>query len=312
MPEPLEMPRDAGNGQREQAIDFSEFDPFREGPPKTDAPDEPENEPEDTDGDEGEGQPPPAQTTQPDDPVYEIPGAGQIRASEIKNLLASRQSLSQLQSQLQQERTELEGAYTSLQGAMYLQELLSNPKIRDGLQALVLDTFKEGADTLPASDGKADDFLRDTGLRPVHVSPEIQALLQKVEGMEAREARRDVEDLRADLAKENPDIVTAEFWASVKQQAKTLYSDPKSMETFGIRELRLVAENMLRAETAKRLQAAQKPAKPQLEKGVRLVQGNSTRKGVTQPRLKDPRKMTDNELIDEFVNTPGMTVEAED
>lgn len=307
MPE-LEVPDDPI--KESDAIDFSDFNPFPEEEPggETPAGETPAGE---TPGKGEGGEPPPAKQTETpppgnEDPVLDIPNYGQIRASEVRTLLASQELFSNLQEEketLQAERQRLDEQSSGLSEAIQVQGLLNFPAVRRAMQQAIGQLFASGDGVDPAQDGKANEFF--DGLPPKlkdsipHEQPKPQED-PRIEELERFKTTTEVNTLFAQLHSGDPEVVDQPFVDQVMDRALDMYRD--APDALGIRELRLIAENMIatkkaqsRSDDAEIAEAIRK-----LPPGTRVVPGGGHRSAVTKQEPKDPRKMEWSELQDEL------------
>jgi len=288
-----------------EAIDFNELDLYAEGESSSDS-----SESEAGEGGDApppsppKGEPPATPPAQTDDPIYEIPSLGQVRASEIRNLWASRDQFSRIEEERQrltQERERIESESRTLSEAIQMRDLLNFPAVRTRFQQAMGELFGSG-NVDGTRDDQGEQFFQQLPpqLKPSTPSEQKPPEDPRIAELMARETRRDINDLFGELHRDNPEIVTQQFADQVMDVALEMYrEDPDAL---GVRELRIIAGDALKAaklSASGRDEQEIAQALKNLEPGTRVVTRAGGRASAEPPQ-KDPRKMEWSELEKEL------------
>lgn len=260
------------------------------------------------------GSPPPAAgQLGADDPVYEIPGVGQVKASQVRGLLAQRSAYESVRSErerIEADKTALLQGRQEVEEAAHLRKLLDFKPFRDKVQQALSEFVGSpelsgttpdgrGSEILQALRGPKDEELASLKSKLAHVE-------EFVSQVEEREALGQVNQVLEDYAKRYPEIITEEFKVRAIDGALETYSD--RADFFRVSDFKSYVGNMIQevgmetiVEKAKAEALGTLANKPS---GARVVRGNSTRTSA-KPQLTDPRKMDWKDLQAEIAKGIG-------
>jgi ATP:corrinoid adenosyltransferase len=247
----------------------------------------------------------PAATEVANDPVYDIPGVGQIKASDIRGLHAQSavyQNIQQEQADTKAERERIEALANDYSEAIEIQKLLDYKDVREAFQRTLGELFSQGDGINPVPDGKASEFaqaLKGTTAEKTDLDPATQAKIQEMENqlatIQSREDSLRVDQMFSGYAEKYPEIVNQEFKDRATDAAIAAYANQP--DNLGMREFELVVQRELlgaiqsKAANAAAMVEALKDQPP----GTRVVTGHGTRPAAT-PKPKDATKMEWSEL----------------
>ncbi len=316
MPEPLEEPTATTENTPEGAVDLeAQADSFDalELYGETQEPETPEVTPETTPKEEVQETTPVEQT--PVDPIYELEGYGQIRASQMRVALASQEKYSDIEQEmvkLDAERGRLDSFRSENANAIQMVSLLEIPALRDAVQKGIADVLTGNPELDVKPDGQGQKFFENLPQQLQTQPPPDPEPSAEVQELLAFKAKTEINEYLTEIHTKHPEIVTDDFAKLMVNQTIELYGEEKDSDIMGIREVRLVGNALLNARIAESGLNDREvvEALGKLPAGAVVVTGGGSRAAVTQAELQDPRKMEWGELERELGDDLYTEVEA--
>lgn len=204
--------------------------------------------------------------------------------------------------ELDARKRELDQREQSLETERRIKNLLRYKGFREEMQALIQRASQDPEFDWGRKD-LSDDGVRETvkGFkddRLDEIKPVIDRMAAKLAEIEQVEERGALNAMRDDFKSTFGDVVTDEEWSAVERKTLSVYGDKISREAV---ELMAFKHFSKKGVTAKANSATEKvkSALAAQPKGTRIVNAATTAKQA-KPKLPDPRKMTDADIIREM------------
>lgn len=223
----------------------------------------------------------------PEDPVFDVPGLGQIKASQVRGLMAQKatfESIRQEKERLESRAEEVEQLRLEAQETRYLRSLMNHKPFRDKMQQALVEAASSPG-TMGAADGKASDFFQSLK------NPEVEELKSKLDQVtnyvflaQEKEAAQDIQGILDDYSTRYPDIVTKEVQQGLIDAAAEHFADqadtfrPAHFKSF-VNEM--LSDQILEHERQKARNEALDSLKQQPQ--ARVVTGKGTRPAAKPP-----------------------------